>query len=60
MLLAGAGGLAVLATAGIRNYTAVEGATSNSGPVLAMVTGLVLAGAGVYALLRPAPPPGPR
>jgi hypothetical protein len=53
LLLGGAGGLAVLATVGIGNYAAVEGTDLNtSGPVLALLCGLVLVADGVVAMLR--------
>jgi hypothetical protein len=58
-LVAVAGGTALFAAVSIRDYTGVQGDDSNSGLVLALVGGLVVAAAGVYALLRPAPPPGP-
>ena len=60
VLLGCAGGTALLATAAIGNAAAVHDADTNAGLVLALVTGLVLSAAGVYALLRPGPPPAPR
>jgi hypothetical protein len=60
VLLASVGGTAMLAAVAIGNVAAVHDTDTNSGPWLALVAGLALAGAGVYALLRPAPPPGPR
>jgi hypothetical protein len=53
VLLAGAGGTAVLATVGIGNYASVEGTVMNrEGPGLALLSGLVLTAAGVVAMLR--------
>jgi hypothetical protein len=54
-LVAAAGATALFAAVWMRVYTAVQGDDSNSGLVLALLGGLVVAGAGLYAQLRPPP-----
>jgi hypothetical protein len=52
--------MAVLAGVAALDYAAHQGIESQIGVLLALLGGLVVAGAGVYALLRPGPQPGPR
>jgi hypothetical protein len=52
VLLGGAGGVALLGAGAIADYTSVQGADTNGGLWLAVVTGLVLSAAGVVAMLR--------
>ena len=59
-LVAAAGTSVLVAGASILNYAAYEETHANVGPWLALVAGAVVAGAGVFAMLRPAPPPAPR
>jgi hypothetical protein len=52
-LLGAAGGTAILATVGIGDYASVEGTSLNtSGPLVALLAGVVLAAAGVVAARR--------
>jgi hypothetical protein len=59
-LVVAAGAAALFAGLAILNYAASGDTNANTGPWLTLIAGVVVAGAGVYALLRPAPPPGPR
>jgi len=60
VLVAAAGGMALLAGVAALDYADHQGVESQIGVLLALLGGLVLAGAGVYALLRPSLQPGPR
>ena len=60
-LVAGAGGMAIAAALGIAEYASTgAGSSPGGGPALALISGVLVAAAGVLALLRPDPPPGPR